>query len=118
VIAVRLRHSAAVVTIKDASQRRRLRPISPGKLIEPLCELFKDEVRQVAGARPARRDRGPASVPRPGLAIRVLGPVTAERLDLPAARDAIYIEEIRGRGGCTTRSGRLRGAAPDQVSGG
>ena len=55
------------------------------KLIEPLRELFKDEVRRARrAARPAARGRVAPAVPGPGLAIRVLGEVTPERLDLAA----------------------------------
>ena len=48
------------------------------RLVEPLRTLFKDEVRAVGrAARAARRDRLAAAVPRPGLAIRIIGEVTA-----------------------------------------
>ena len=65
------------------------------KLLEPLRELFKDEVRQV-GAKLGL----PASVvgrqpfPGPGMAVRVLGPVSKERLDMARAADAIATSEI------------------------
>ena len=71
----------------------------PWQLIEPLRELFKDEVRQVG------RELGlPAEIvgrhpfPGPGLAIRILGPVTEERLEVLRRVDAIYIAEIRAAG--------------------
>src|SRR5207249_5716364 len=76
-----------------------LRPDLPWALIEPLRELFKDEVRQVGrelGLPEEIVSRHP--FPGPGLAIRVLGPVTQERLDLLRRVDAIYIEEIRAAG--------------------
>jgi GMP synthase (glutamine-hydrolysing) len=69
------------------------------KLVEPLRELFKDEVRAVG-----RHLRLPAAVlgrhpfPGPGLAIRVLGEVTAERLAIVRRADAILIEELRRSG--------------------
>jgi len=64
------------VTIKTHHNVGGLRPNLPWKLIEPLRELFKDEVRQVGReARPARRDRGPASVPRPRARDPGAGPV-------------------------------------------
>ena len=69
------------------------------KLIEPLRELFKDEVRNVG------RELGlPEEIvarhpfPGPGLAIRVLSDVTKEKLDLLRAADAVYLEEIREAG--------------------
>jgi GMP synthase (glutamine-hydrolysing) len=69
------------------------------KLIEPLRELFKDEVR-VLGKELGLPDdiiwRQP--FPGPGLAIRVLGPVTKERLDILKAAEAIVAREIRQAG--------------------
>jgi GMP synthase (glutamine-hydrolysing) len=69
------------------------------ELVEPLRELFKDEVRAVG------RELGlPAHVlgrhpfPGPGLGIRILGEVTPERLDPLREADAIMIEEIRAAG--------------------
>ena len=68
-------------------------------LVEPLRELFKDEVRAVGrklGISEALVGRHP--FPGPGLAIRILGEVTAERLAILRRADAIWIEELR-RGG-------------------
>ena len=76
------------------------------ELVEPLRELFKDEVRAVgrsSGCPPRALGRHP--FPGPGLAIRILGEVTRERLAPLREADAIMIEEIRGPGS-TTRSGR------------
>ena len=87
------------VTIKTHHNVGGLRPDLPFELIEPLRELFKDEVRQVGrelGLPEAMVGRHP--FPGPGLAIRVLGPVTAERLAVLREADAIYIEEIRAAG--------------------
>jgi len=69
------------------------------KLIEPLRELFKDEVRAAGEALGMPRDilyRQP--FPGPGLAIRCLGEVTPERLEVLRAADHIVTEEIRGAG--------------------
>src|SRR5207249_11903628 len=87
------------VTIKTHHTVGGLRPNLPWKLIEPLRELFKDEVRQV-GRELGLPDEivGRHPFPGPGLAIRVLGPVTPERLELLRRVDAIYIEEIRAAG--------------------
>ena len=57
------------------------------KLVEPLRELFKDEVRELGlRARAARAHRLAPAVPGPGLAVRILGEVTAANLDLLRAR--------------------------------
>jgi GMP synthase (glutamine-hydrolysing) len=69
------------------------------KLIEPLRELFKDEVRALGrelGLPPAFVDRHP--FPGPGLAIRIPGEVSEEKLAILRKADAIYIEEIRKQG--------------------
>ncbi len=68
-------------------------------LIEPLRELFKDEVRNV-GRELGLPDElvGRHPFPGPGLAIRVLGDVTPYALDILRRADAIYLDEIRGAG--------------------
>ena len=69
------------------------------KLIEPLRELFKDEVRALGrelGIPEAIVGRHP--FPGPGLAIRIPGVITRERLDLLRKADAIFLEEIRNAG--------------------
>ena len=69
------------------------------KLVEPLRELFKDEVRALGrelGLDPAFVGRHP--FPGPGLAIRIPGEVTKERCDILRKADAIYLEEIRNAG--------------------
>lgn len=65
------------------------------KLIEPLRELFKDEVRalgRLLGIPAHLVNRHP--FPGPGLAIRILGPVTREQVELLQRADKIYVEEI------------------------
>ena len=71
----------------------------PFELIEPLRELFKDEVRQVGRELGLSEEFvGRHPFPGPGLAIRILGEVTDERLDILREADAIYLEEIRAAG--------------------
>ena len=87
------------VTIKTHHNVGGLKPGMKFKLIEPLRELFKDEVRNVGrelGLPEEMIARHP--FPGPGLAIRVLSDVTREKLDLLRAADAIYLEEIREAG--------------------
>jgi GMP synthase (glutamine-hydrolysing) len=69
------------------------------KLIEPLRELFKDEVRNLGkqlGLPPEMIQRQP--FPGPGLAIRVLGEVTEERLKVLREADVIVLDEIGAAG--------------------
>ena len=87
------------VTIKSHHNVGGLPDDVPFELIEPLRELFKDEVRHVGrelGLPDSFVGRHP--FPGPGLAIRVLGDVTAERLEVLREADAIYLEEIRAAG--------------------
>ena len=71
----------------------------PFELIEPLRELFKDEVRQVGRELGLPEEFvGRHPFPGPGLAIRVLGEVTKPRLDVLREADTIYLEEIRSAG--------------------
>jgi GMP synthase (glutamine-hydrolysing) len=69
------------------------------KLVEPLRELFKDEVR-VLGKELGLPDSfiGRHPFPGPGLAIRCPGGVTREKLDILRQADAIYLDEIRKAG--------------------
>ena len=69
------------------------------KLLEPLRELFKDEVRKVGrelGIPNYMVDRHP--FPGPGLGIRILGEVTKEKADILREADDIFIEELRKEG--------------------
>jgi GMP synthase (glutamine-hydrolysing) len=69
------------------------------KLIEPLRDLFKDEVRRIGrdlGMPEEILERQP--FPGPGLAVRILGEVTAERVALLQEADAIVVDEIKTAG--------------------
>ena len=87
------------VTIKTHHNVGGLKPGMKFKLIEPLRELFKDEVRNVGrelGLPEVMVGRHP--FPGPGLAIRVLGEVTRDALAVLRRADTIYLEEIREAG--------------------
>ena len=69
------------------------------ELVEPLRELFKDEVRRVGEILGLPHEfvwRHP--FPGPGLAVRILGEVTPEQVEILQKADAIVLEEIRGAG--------------------
>jgi GMP synthase (glutamine-hydrolysing) len=69
------------------------------KLVEPLRQLFKDEVREVGKVMGLEDEfvwRQP--FPGPGLAVRLLGPISKERLDLLRRADAIVVDEIKKAG--------------------
>ena len=69
------------------------------KLVEPLRELFKDEVRAVGRDLGIEKEflvRQP--FPGPGLAVRILGPITRERITLLQKADAIVADEVRKAG--------------------
>ena len=71
----------------------------PFQLLEPFRELFKDEVRAVGAELNVPSDvLGRHPFPGPGLAVRVLGEVTYERLEVLRAADAIFISEIKAAG--------------------
>jgi len=70
-----------------------------GRLVEPLCRLYKDEVRQlgrVLNVSDAVIRRHP--FPGPGLAVRILGDVTREKCDILRDVDALYLDELKRRG--------------------
>lgn len=69
------------------------------KLIEPLKDLYKDEVRElgtILGIRKELLNRHP--FPGPGLAVRIVGEVTQERIDILREADAIFMEELKKSG--------------------
>jgi GMP synthase (glutamine-hydrolysing) len=69
------------------------------RLVEPLRQLFKDEVRALGRALGLDEEfvtRQP--FPGPGLAVRVVGEITGERLDLLRRADAVVVDEIRRQG--------------------
>ena len=87
------------VTIKSHHNVGGLPDFMKLKLIEPLRELFKDEVRLMGyelGLPKERVDRHP--FPGPGLAVRVLGAVDKERCDRLRLADRIFIDELRASG--------------------
>jgi GMP synthase (glutamine-hydrolysing) len=89
-------HGGHSTTIKTHHNVGGLPPDLRFELLEPLRDLFKDEVR-VLGAElgiPAEA-LGRHPFPGPGLAVRILGPVTPERLELVRQCDAIFIDELR-----------------------
>ena len=87
------------VTIKTHHNVGGLPERLPFKLIEPLRELFKDEVRQVGRELGLPEEMvGRHPFPGPGLAIRILGEVSRPNLDILRKADNIYIEEIRAAG--------------------
>jgi GMP synthase (glutamine-hydrolysing) len=70
-----------------------------GLLLEPLCGLYKDEVRRLGrhlGVPESTVGRHP--FPGPGLAVRILGEVTPEKVRILREADALYIEELKARG--------------------
>ena len=86
-------------TIKTHHNVGGLKPDMKFTLIEPLRELFKDEVRNVGRELGLPEEMvGRHPFPGPGLAIRVLGDVDAEKVAVLQKADAIYLEEIRSAG--------------------
>lgn len=92
-------HGKASVTIKSHHNVGGLPARMKLKLVEPVRELFKDEVRALGrelGLKVEMVNRHP--FPGPGLAIRIPGEITAEKIAILQKADAIYIEEIRKAG--------------------
>jgi GMP synthase (glutamine-hydrolysing) len=87
------------VTIKTHHNVGGLPSRLPFRLIEPLRELFKDEVRNVGRELGLPEEMvGRHPFPGPGLAIRVVGEVSRPQLDVLRKADHIFIEEIRAAG--------------------
>jgi GMP synthase (glutamine-hydrolysing) len=87
------------VTIKSHHNVGGLPAAMKLKLVEPLRELFKDEVRVLGrelGLPPSFVGRHP--FPGPGLAIRIPGEITKEKLDILRKADVVYLDEIRKAG--------------------
>lgn len=83
-------------TIKSHHNVGGLPEVMDLELVEPLRELFKDEVRAVGRELSLPQTiLGRHPFPGPGLAIRILGAVTPERLSILRAADVIYLEELR-----------------------
>ncbi|MBK8977529.1 MAG: glutamine-hydrolyzing GMP synthase [Planctomycetes bacterium] len=92
-------HGGATATIKSHHNVGGLPEDLDLELVEPLRDLFKDEVRQIGrelGLPSSLVDRQP--FPGPGLAVRCLGEVTEERLVPLREADAIVREEVESRG--------------------
>ena len=87
------------VTIKTHHNVGGLKAEMKFELIEPLRELFKDEVRNVGRELGLPEEMvGRHPFPGPGLAIRILSDVSPGKLDVLRKADAIYLEEIRSAG--------------------
>ena len=76
------------------------------KLVEPLRELFKDEVRALGRELGLPEIRRAPSFPGPGPRHPLPGGITPEKLEILRKADAIYLDEIR-KAGLYDRSGRL-----------
>ena len=88
---IKSHHNVRSPMVEDKRQR--------GLLLEPLAGLYKDEVRRLGEKLGLARDtvwRHP--FPGPGLAVRILGEITAEKVRILQNADALYIEELKKRG--------------------
>ncbi|AFX99222.1 GMP synthase, N-terminal domain protein [Candidatus Endolissoclinum faulkneri L2] len=91
--------NSPLITIKSHHNVGGLPNVMKMQLVEPLRELFKDEVRALGrelGIPDSLINRHP--FPGPGLAIRLIGSVTREKLNILTSADAIYLDEIRKAG--------------------
>ena len=89
-------HGDAAVTIKSHHNVGGLPEKMNFKLVEPLRELFKDEVRAAGKTLGLPKEFiGRHPFPGPGLAIRILSEITDEKVKLLQDADAIYIEELK-----------------------
>lgn len=89
-------HAAVIKSHHNVNPPIVERKRAQGLIVEPNATLFKDEVRQVCAALKVPKEliwRHP--FPGPGLAIRILGEVTAERLALLRGADQIFLDELR-----------------------
>jgi GMP synthase (glutamine-hydrolysing) len=96
VIESRSRESKTSARIKTHHNVGGLPEVMDLEVVEPLRRLFKDEVRRVGAELGIPEDilwRHP--FPGPGLAVRVIGALTKERLDVLRKADAIFLEELR-----------------------
>ena len=96
VIESKSRESKTSARIKTHHNVGGLPEVMDVEVVEPLRRLFKDEVRRVGAELGIPEDilwRHP--FPGPGLAVRVIGPVTRERLGVLRRADAIFLEELR-----------------------
>jgi GMP synthase (glutamine-hydrolysing) len=96
VIESRSRESKTSARIKTHHNVGGLPEVMDLDVVEPLRRLFKDEVRRVGAELGIPEDilwRHP--FPGPGLAVRIVGPITRERLDVLRRADAIFLEELR-----------------------
>ena len=96
VIESRSRESKTSARIKTHHNVGGLPEVMSLEIVEPLRRLFKDEVRRVGAELGIPEDilwRHP--FPGPGLAVRVIGELTKERLDILRRADAIFLEELR-----------------------
>lgn len=84
------------VTIKSHHNVGGLPDYMKLKVVEPLKSLFKDEVRRVGAAMDMPKEMlGRHPFPGPGLAIRILGAVSAERVSLLQEVDAVFIDALK-----------------------
>jgi GMP synthase (glutamine-hydrolysing) len=96
VIESRAKDSKTSARIKTHHNVGGLPDVMSLEIVEPLRRLFKDEVRRVGAELGIPEDtlwRHP--FPGPGLAVRIIGELTRERLDILRRADAIFLEELR-----------------------